>query len=313
MRFIFTPDSKMKSPTKICVFINPIAGKQSSVAIQGKLKEIFKKPGIDSSYYFTVADKGVGDIVELELKKGVQDFLVVGGDGTVNMVAIHLLGNRANLGIVPAGSGNGLARHLKIPTSLSKLPGFIRSHKILKMDYGLLNELPFFCTAGLGFDAKVAHSFTKQKKRGFTNYLRVMLKDFAEFKSKTIKIDFHDKSISFPSFSTTFANSAQFGNNAYISPDASVQDGFLDMCMITAFPKIKAILMGQLLMSGSINSSSYYEMVRIKEALVIRDQPGWIHIDGEPLMMPEKLVVKVIPSGLNVWVSEEYFSRKTGH
>ena len=158
-------NSKIKSPTKICVFINPIAGKRLSIPIQGKLKDIFMSLGIESSYYFTEPDKGVGEVVETELSKGVQDFVVVGGDGTVNMVARHLIGNKANLGIIPVGSGNGLARHLKIPLQVSKLESFIRSHKILKMDYGLIGNLPFFCVAGLGFDAKVALSFSEQKNR----------------------------------------------------------------------------------------------------------------------------------------------------
>ena len=302
------PDSIIKSPARICVFINPIAGKKMSIPIQGKLKEIFMSLGIESSYYFTEADRGVEDIIDTELNKGVQDFVVVGGDGTVNMVARQLIGNKANLGIVPVGSGNGLARHLKIPLQVSKLPDFICSHKVLKMDYGLIGDLPFFCTAGFGFDAKVAHSFSEQKKRGFSNYLKVILKDFADYKSEILKIDFHGKSISSPFFMTTFANSAQFGNNAYISPEASAHDGLLDMCLVSPFPKIKATMMGQLLMSGSIESSKHYKMVRIKEAVVTRDRPDWIHIDGEPLIMPEKLVVKVIPSSLNVWVSDEYFS-----
>lgn len=301
-------DSKIKSPARVCVIINPIAGKRMSVPIQGKLKEIFINLGIEPSFYSTEPDKGVGEVVETELNKGVEDFVVVGGDGTVNMVARHLLGNKANLGIIPVGSGNGLARHLKIPLQVSKLPDFIRSHKILKMDYGLIGNLPFFCVAGLGFDAKVAHSFSEQKKRGFSNYLKVILRDFADYKSETLSIDFHGKSISSPFFMTTFANTAQFGNNAYISPEASAHDGLLDMCLVSPFPKIKATLMGQLLMSGSIESSKHYEMVRIKEAVVTRDKPDWIHIDGEPLIMPEKLVVKIIPSGLNVWASDEYFS-----
>ena len=301
-------NSKVKSPARICVFINPIAGKRMSIPIQGKLKEIFMSLGIESSYYFTEPDKEVGDIIESELNKGVQDFVVVGGDGTVNMVARHLIGNKANLGIVPVGSGNGLARHLKIPLQVSKLPDFIRSHKILKMDYGLIGDLPFFCTAGLGFDAKVALSFSEQKKRGLSNYLKVILKDFADYKSETLKIDFHGKSISSLFFMTTFANSAQFGNNAYISPGASAHDGLLDMCLVSPFPKIKATLMGQLLISGSIESSKHYEMIRIKEAIITRDRPDWIHIDGEPILMPEKFVVKVIPSSLNVWVSDDYFS-----
>lgn len=302
------PDSKIQSPSRISVFINLIAGKRSSIPIQEKLEEIFNSLGIESSYYFTEPDKGLREIVESELNRGVKDFVVVGGDGTVNMVARHLLGNKANLGIIPVGSGNGLARHLKIPLQLSKLPDFIRWHKILKMDYGMINDLPFFCTAGLGFDAKVALSFSEQKKRGFSNYLKVILKDFAAYKSETLSIDFHGKSISSPFFMTTFANTEQFGNNAYISPKASAQDGLLDMCLVSPFPKIKATLMGQLLMSGNIESSKYYEMIRIKEAVLIRDRPDWIHIDGDPLLMPERLVVKVIPASLNVWVSDEYFS-----
>ncbi len=143
----------------------------------------------------------------------------------MNMVASHLIGKKANLGIVPSGSGNGLARHLKVPLQLSKLSDFIQSHKILKMDYGMVNGLPFFCTAGLGFDAQIAHSFSEQKKRGFKSYLKVILKDFSDNKIKNFKIDFQDNSVLLSSFLITFANSSQFGNNAYISPEASVQDG----------------------------------------------------------------------------------------
>lgn len=296
----------MLETNHVSVLINPKAGGGINKRKIELLRKAFVQqnymPHIHLAYDLEEDARFLAD----ELSNGSKEFVVMGGDGTVNNAASLLSGKDANLGIIPAGSGNGLARHLQIPMLFQKALGLIKSHKVKTIDYGLINFQPFFCTAGLGFDATIARSFAEQGTRGLATYLKVILKEFTNYKSEKYLLKFSGQYVEVEAFLLTLANAGQFGSHALISPDASINDGFLNLCLISEFPKILAPVVGTQLISGKLNDSSFYETIRVKEIVIQRKAPGWVHLDGEPHQMPDRLHVKVVPSNLRVWVPDNF-------
>jgi len=296
---------------RVSIIINPISGNGFSKRKEQLLKTYLSDNHYESDICFTEKSEGSTKIfIQRQLEKACTNFLVVGGDGTVNTVGKFLAGTEGALGVIPNGSGNGLARHLQIPTKFSESISLIDNHRVIDMDYGTVNGIPFFCTAGIGFDAEVAHIFSRQTVRGFKTYLEIILKEFARYKPEKFTIQFDGKEIRTSSFLMTFANAGQFGNNVFISPDAKIDDGLLDFCLISPFPQILAPLVGAQAMSKTINSSHFYEMTRVVEAKIIREKSGWVHFDGEPVNLPKEVEFKAIPAGIKIMQPTENMLKK---
>ncbi|MBA7552601.1 Diacylglycerol kinase [subsurface metagenome] len=220
----------------------------------------------------------------------------------MNEVAQGLVNTEAAVGIIPTGSGNGLARHLGIPLNLPGAINLLRNARPVSVDYGILNGTPFFCTAGIGFDAMIGHEFSLLGKRGFSSYLRIILTRFLSYTPQEYKIRINDSEITKVLFLVTFANSSQYGNRASIAPQANIMDGFMDVTMLSPFPFYKALDIGIRLLTKNIDSSKYVEIVKCKEVSVERESPGYVHFDGEPMITGRQVDVKIIPGGLNVLV-----------
>jgi len=185
-------------------------------------------------------------------------------DGTVNEVASALVGTSCNLGIVPAGSGNGLARQLRIPLQLREALEVINTHKIKIIDAGKANGRYFFCTCGTGFDASVGKDFARENKRGMIVMLKLLLINIFITAPKSYILKIENKKVNLKAFLVTFANSGQFGNNAYIAPHAVIDDGQLDLCILSPFPTASTVELGMRLFFKNIDQSPYLEVMRIR-------------------------------------------------
>lgn len=249
---------------------------------------------------YTKAQGDAMRIAQKQVKKGAVKIIAVGGDGTVNEVASELTDTPVALGIIPMGSGNGLARHLHIPMNVKKAVKLINSNKITQIDYGMVNNKKFFCTCGVGFDALVGNKFSESHRRGFNTYIKTTIQEFFRYRPSKYILKFNSTKIKTRAFLITFANAAQYGNNAYISPDADIQDGLLDICIMSPFPKIIAIDLGLKLFNKDINKSKFVDVMRAKEILLKRKHSGEVHYDGEPCIMGKELNLKVVHKGLNV-------------
>lgn len=232
--------------------------------------------------------------------------VAVGGDGTVNEVARAVAGKKdLILGIIPAGSGNGLARHLDIPMQVRRAIAIINKPHIAKIDYATMNDIPFFCTCGVGFDALVGNRFAQSEIRGFFTYVVTAFKEYFLYKPRHYTISTSHSKQHTKAFLITIANASQYGNNAYISPDADIQDGLLDVVILSPFPYLRAIGLGFHLFSKSIYRSRYHTMFRTSELVIRRKKPGEVHFDGEPGWMKKKLHIRCIHKGLRVMVPEQ--------
>ena len=236
----------------------------------------------------------VTENLQTENWKGI---VAVGGDGTINEIAKPLVGTGVALGILPMGSGNGLARHLGIPLHLEAALTRLFTGKNITIDSATLNDVPFFCTAGMGFDAYVGHLFSQQKARGLATYVNVSFQSYWTYKPQTFWLNGVDTQ----AFSLSFANAGQFGNNAWVAPQANLQDGKLDVCTIKPFPKWYGTTLAYQLFTKQLKPSRFISYEETAHAVVETELPPMIHYDGEPLQLSTtRIEVRIKPQSLRV-------------
>ena len=285
---------------KVLFVINPVSGNKSKKNIPDLIKQKFDENDYDVKIVFTQFAGEATQLVKKYINKGYKKIVAVGGDGTVNEVASGIVETEAVLGIIPLGSGNGLARHLKIPLKPQKALDLIKNAKPTKIDYGKINDRKFFCTTGVGFDAHIGHVFSKLDGRGFVNYIKATVSEFKRYQPKRYEISMNGTTIMRDAFLITFANASQYGNNAHIAPKADISDGKLDVAILRRFPLITAPGIGARLFLKNIDKSPFIETYKCDSIILKRKDADVIHFDGEPEEMGEVLNVKIVPDGLNV-------------
>jgi YegS/Rv2252/BmrU family lipid kinase len=285
---------------KIAFIINPVSGRNGGVNIQNTIERNIDNERFDAVY---VQTQKRGEATSRAHEFAGKDFnivVAVGGDGTVNEVAQGILYTSTALGIVPTGSGNGLAFHLKIPKNIKKAVEIINNAKRYAIDYGLLNEQPFFCTCGMGFDAHISAAFAKTRKRGFSSYLKLIVREYFKYRAEEYHLITDSSDLKINAFVITFANAAQWGNNALIAPHANIQDGKLEVTILKQFPVWAIPNLSFLLFSGKIDKTQYIVTFETTKAKVIRLADGEYHYDGEPCFLNREATVKIVPAGLNI-------------
>lgn len=288
---------------KILFLINPISGTRHKEHLPEMITELLDSAIFDIEIVVTKYKGEATEIVHKKLIENYRYFVAVGGDGTVNEIAKALVNTQAIMGIIPVGSGNGLARHLQIPLQPRKAIQLINKQKYLAIDYGLINNMPFFCTCGVGFDALIGEKFAQSKGRGLSNYVKTTIREYFNYKPEMYQITIDNKKkINCPAFLITFANGSQYGNNAYIAPHADISDGKLDMCILSPFKLYEAPGIGIRLFAKNIDKSSLMHSERASNIILERASEGVVHFDGEPSRMGKKLEISLINKGLNVLI-----------
>jgi diacylglycerol kinase (ATP) len=228
--------------------------------------------------------------------------VAVGGDGSLNEVAKGIVGSNTALGIIPAGSGNGLAHHLQIPFRINKAIEVINQCKIKKIDTIRINGELCISIAGVGFDALVAKEYEKAKKRGFQTYFKIILKEYVNYKPKKYRITVDGEKYKERALFVSFANSNQFGYNASIAPHAEVDDGLIDVCIIRKVPLARVVFLANLMFLKKIDQSNEITILKGKEISLSRKKGKIVNIDGEHVKLQKDLIIKVDPLSLNVIV-----------
>jgi YegS/Rv2252/BmrU family lipid kinase len=289
----------------IAFIVNPISGTKAKNRVAKLIREL-----LDTRQFAptVVATEYAGHATQLAQHFAMEDYyavVAVGGDGTVNEVASGLIGTNTALGIIPNGSGNGFARHLDISTRMNRAIEMLNSSEVINVDYGLVNDIPFFSTFGVGFDAVVAHDFA-DSSRGLKGYVQSIFKDLFQYKPETYHLEGEGIDLTTTAFLINFANAGQWGYDAYIAPKASVQDGWLDVAVVTEFPMTAAAGLALSLFTKDIDENLYMNTIRAKELTLTRTSAGAAHIDGTPTTMPDKLHIKIVEDGLKVLVKKRY-------
>ena len=290
---------------KIVFIVNPISG----VGKKDQLPEIVDKY-IDHSVneveiVYTEHPGHAFEIARQKADMGVDIVVAVGGDGTVNEVARALVETRTALGIIPCGSGNGLARHLMLPINMEGAMQVITECVIHDLDYGVINDHPFFCTCGMGFDAFISQKFADAGKRGPLTYIENVLIEGLKYEPETysVTLDGNDAE-PYKAFLISVANASQYGNDAYIAPKASMSDGFLDVVIMEPFDILDAPQVGLDLMNKTLDKSSKIRSFRAKDIHITRTNPGVIHYDGDPIMAGKDIHVQLKSKGIRIVIND---------
>ncbi len=289
---------------KFTFFINPISGKGSWYKTVKIIRNFCLHNGYGAEFYFTGDDDKIRKILEEKEKEGMQVVFAVGGDGTVNQLARLLVDRNMILGIIPRGSGNGLAGHLKISKHPKKALEMIKNARVEEIDYAHINGIPFFTTAGVGFDAEVTRQFNQRSRRGLIGYMEAILKVVQNYKSDTYTINYDGKQKVVNAFLLTFANASEYGNGAYIAPDADTSDGLIDVCLMKPFPLTAVPGLVIRLFTKRITKSKYMETIRCQNFTVKNKKPGNLHFDGEGYTHNGSIHVSSSPRSLKVLTSD---------
>ena len=289
---------------RIIFVVNPISGIQGKKAILKWIDERIDRSIHDYSIVKTEYAGHATQIAATAVNEGADIVVAIGGDGTINEVARSLIHTSTALGIIPCGSGNGLARHLRIPMDPKAAIDIINHGKRLKMDYGKINNIPFFCTCGVGFDAFVSLKFADSGKRGLLTYLENTLHESLTYQPETYEIENEEGSVKHKAFLIACGNASQYGNNAYITPQASLTDGLMDITILEPFSVLDVPSLSFQLFNKTIDQNSRIKTMRAQKIKIHRAKEGVLHFDGDPLMAGKELEVEIVPKALQVIVSE---------
>ncbi len=263
--------------------------------------EIKKYP--ETKVFETQYPKHASILAQNAIDSGIKKVVVVGGDGTLNEVGSILRGTDVSMGIVPIGSGNGLARHLKIPINTIRAIEKVFNGTEFIIDTCTMNNIPYFCTAGVGFDAQVAYDFSKKKSRGFFTYIITSVQSFFGYKTADYKVFDVKFEQNFNAFAITFANASQYGNDAVVAPDSKIDDGLIDMVILKKFPILTSIFIVFRLFTNTFSKSKYVTTIKGTEFKVKANQNLIIHFDGEPMLLDtNELIIKIDDKKLKVIV-----------
>lgn len=294
----------MEDKKKIVFIVNPISGTHNKKAILNVIdreldRNVFEEPQICYTQYGGHAT----ELAQKAVQEGAAIVVAIGGDGTVNETGRGLIQTDTALGIIPCGSGNGLARHLQIPLNASKAVKILNAHKTEVLDYGKINNIPFFCTCGLGFDAFVSFKFAMAGKRGIRTYIENALKEGLRYKPETYEIVSDEGTVRYKAFLIACANASQYGNDAYIAPQASMSDGLMDVTIMEPFTMLEAPQIAIQLFNRTLNHNSHIKTFRCRKLTILRKSSGVIHYDGNPITTGNNIEVEMIHRGINVVVN----------
>lgn len=295
---------------KIVFVINPISGTQGKEQILAWVNEKLDREKYDMEVVYTEYAGHAVQIAEQKAAEKAFAVVAIGGDGTINEIARSLVHTDTALGIIPCGSGNGLARHLQIPLDPKKAVDIINGGRLEVIDYGKINGVPFFCTCGVGFDAFVSLKFSQAGKRGPLTYLEQTLLESLKYRPEVYELEMDgNASTRYRAFLIACGNASQYGNNAYITPRATLDDGLLDVTILEPFTVLDVPSLSFQLFNKTIDQNSRIKTFQCKSLRIHRSKPGVVHFDGDPMMAGEDIEVSIVQRELKVIVPCETCKR----
>ncbi|MBI5217794.1 MAG: NAD(+)/NADH kinase [Bacteroidia bacterium] len=289
---------------KALFVINPIAGGKKKDDLPDLIRFVINNRMEHKIIVWQSADQNIDEVIKKEIaENGFTMVVAAGGDGTINRIASCINRTSTTLGIIPLGSGNGLARFLKIPMNTQKAIDIIATGKDVFIDTCTLNDKNFYCTSGVGFDAHIGKLFAEAGKRGPLIYVQKIAGEFNKYKPEEYELDIDGKKINRKAFLVTFANSNQYGNEAQIAPQADIQDGLLNITLLKSFRAFQAPLIASRLYLKNFHESKFVETYTGEKIKLTRGSEGPVHFDGDPGIMGKEINVSIFPSTLKICVA----------
>lgn len=287
---------------KILFIINPVSGVGKKNIIPPLIEKCLDKNKFSYQIAYTKR-RGHGAEIAAAEKLNFDAITAVGGDGSVNEIGGALAGSNCALAIIPCGSGNGLARHAKIPLNFEKAIERINEFRIEKIDVGKVNDKIFLGTCGFGFDALVAKKFDEYHKRGFASYIKLVLREFKKYKPQTYCFEIAGQKLERTAFMCSVANSSQFGNGFTISPLSDLQDGKFELIFLKHIGIFRFPFLAARFFNGSIHRSKKFESFSFESSLHLSISNGdftFLHLDGEPAGSFQSFKIEIFPKSLGL-------------
>lgn len=290
---------------KILFIINPVSGirKQQKKRLPAKIEQYLDQRFYDYSISYSQYEGHATELTREAVENGYDAVVAVGGDGSINEIAKALMGTDAILGIMPFGSGNGLARHLDISLNPKKALQVINRHNVRKIDTAKYAEdRYFFSNVGVGFAADVAKRFANHQVRGLISYAFAVIREFFTYKTTKLRVKLGDKELEREVIIFNIFNSNQFGYGVGLVPWAEVDDGILNIVILNKFPRWRLPLVALLVLLGKQKVISEMEFYEAKKFEVINPgKENWLlQVDGECHDFDRNWEVEVEPLTLNV-------------
>lgn len=295
----------MTSRPTLLFITNPISGNLHYNDLHNLIIESMRLYDAD---YDIVVSEYAGHAKHLAADAVADGFDIVvacGGDGTINEIGTQLIGTQTSLGIIPYGSGNGLAHHVGIPINTRQALEYLKKGHPIAIDTVNINNTPFISIAGIGFDAKVAQDYSNDKGRGFHTYFKYMLQNYFTLPEQEFKITLGNDSFNIEAFFISLANSNEQGYGIPISPKASLRDGLVDVCIVRKPNAVELPIIGSYMLAGNIDKAPKVNIIQTSHIIIERSHNEVVNIDGDPVMMDKKLEIKVAPLSLNIIANEK--------
>lgn len=280
--------------------VNPSSGRKTIATLEHDITAACQANQVEHTLAYTTGPGHATTLAREAAQNNIDVVFAIGGDGTVNEVAKGLVNTQATMGIIPKGSGNGLARHVGISMKHKAALSVLNTGKKILIDTISVNGETSVNISGIGFDGHIASLFGKSGKRGLREYVTLAATEFRKFKNFPINGIIDGKTYSSEAFILAFANSSQFGNNATISPAASVCDGVMDICVIKKVSLLQALGFAGKMFTGRMHKSAFVKIIKAKSASFMFNQPMPVHVDGEGREASSTFNIEIKPSSLRV-------------
>ncbi|MCU0429633.1 MAG: diacylglycerol kinase family lipid kinase [Cytophagaceae bacterium] len=284
---------------RILFIVNPKSGDRKKGHLQDLVNQFLPSSQFETRLDFTTHAGHAKELAKRGIDEAWDYVVAAGGDGTINEVASQLIGKTPALGIIPYGSGNGFARHLQIPLLDKQAVQALANCQVVPIDVGYVNQHPFFCTSGVGFDSLIGKKFEELPHRGLKGYLKTVWREIRKFEGLQMHIEGEEAQ---RAFLFTAANAGQFGNNAWIAPLADISDGKLDFCMVKPFPLRLLPMLGYRLIRKSLRNSAYYSSFSHSSCKLTLSEEFPYHADGEIIGIAQELHWTIESKALRVVV-----------
>ena len=285
------------------IIVNPVSGTGRQERALSAIERHLDKDKFEHTISYTQGHRHAIDLTQNAVNDDFDAVVIVGGDGSINEVGQALAGTKVVMGIIPAGSGNGLSRALGISMKPKKAVQNLNNWNIRVIDSGTANDKPFMNMAGVGLDAHVADKFHKQKMRGLWKYILLIIRSLWDYKYQEYEV----RTTEGPEFRRravliAFANSAQYGNEALVAPTAIIDDGELNCVVLNPFrfPVIFVLIFR--LFRGTLHRSPYIKTFPFKSMVLVQERNDVIHLDGDPYMLGKELTIEIQKNSIGVIV-----------
>jgi YegS/Rv2252/BmrU family lipid kinase len=280
--------------------INPISGTGKQRGIEKKIETIIDAATFEVFIHYTAKKGHAIEIAKDLVANNAFMIVAVGGDGTVNEVAQTMVNSASILGIVPTGSGNGLARHLGIPQNTSHSLKRLNTLRTKQIDSCLANTSFFINVSGVGYDAHIAHCFAQDKRRGIQTYIKLILSEWWSYSVKRYRIVVNEgECFNGEAVQISFANGSQFGNNVVISPQSIADDGQIELCIVKPFKFYEVPSLFLALLTSRLYRTNKMEIITCSSAKIYCSNDR-VHLDGEPSESTNSIALKVLPKSIRV-------------